>query len=63
MDLELRAVLDELIVDKATDYIKQHANGDKPFFTYVCLSHVHSPERVHPDFDQPIPHVSVTTPT
>lgn len=55
MDLELRAILDELIVEKATDFIKEKAKGDKPFFTYVGLSHVHPPERVHPDFDQTDP--------
>ena len=55
MDLELRAILDELIVEKATDYIKAHADDDKPFFTYVCLSHVHPPERPHPDFNQTDP--------
>jgi arylsulfatase A-like enzyme len=55
MDLEVRPLLDELIVEKATDYIKQHANGDKPFFTYVGLSHVHFPEEPHPDFFQTDP--------
>jgi arylsulfatase len=55
MDLELRAILDELIVEKATDYIKEKAKGDQPFFTYVCLSHVHPPEMPHPDFDQTAP--------
>jgi arylsulfatase len=55
MDMELRAILDELIVEKATDYIKEHAGDDKPFFTYVALSHIHPPEAVHPDFDQTDP--------
>jgi len=55
MDMELRAILDELIVEKATDYIKANAGGDKPFFTYVSLSHVHPPEKAHPDFDQTDP--------
>ncbi|MGZ5402954.1 MAG: sulfatase-like hydrolase/transferase [Aeromicrobium sp.] len=54
-DLEVRPLLDELIVDKATDFIKRSAKGDKPFFTYVGLSHVHPPERAHPDFDQTDP--------
>ena len=48
-------MLDELIVGKATDYIKREAAGDKPFFTYVALSHMHPPEKVHPDFDQTDP--------
>jgi arylsulfatase len=55
MDMELRAILDELIVEKATDFIKEHAKDDKPFFTYVALSHIHPPEAVHPDFDQTDP--------
>jgi arylsulfatase A-like enzyme len=52
---EVRPFLEELMVGKATDYIKQHANGDKPFFCYVGLSQVHFPEAVHPDFDQTEP--------
>lgn len=55
LDMEVRPLLDELIVDKATDYIKRAATGDKPFFTYVALSHVHPPEKAHPDFDQKDP--------
>jgi arylsulfatase len=55
LDLEVRPLLDELIVDKATDFIKRNAGGAKPFFTYVALSHVHPPEIPHPDFDQTDP--------
>lgn len=55
LDMEVRPLLDELIVDKATDYIRQHAHDDEPFFTYVGLSHVHPPEAPHPDFDQTDP--------
>lgn len=55
LDMEVRPLLDELIVGKATDYIKRAAKGDKPFFTYVALSHVHPPEKAHPDFDQTDP--------
>ena len=55
LNLEVRPLLDELIVGKATDYIKRAAAGDKPFFTYVALSHMHPPEAVHPDFDQTDP--------
>jgi arylsulfatase len=54
-NLEVRPLLDELIVDKATEFIKRAAGGDRPFFTYVALSHVHPPERAHPDFDQTDP--------
>ena len=52
LNMEVRPLLDEMIVEKATDYIKKNAKGDKPFFTYVCLSHVHFPEQPHPDFFQ-----------
>ncbi len=55
LNLEVRPLLDELIVGKASDYIKRAAAGDKPFFTYVALSHMHPPEAVHPEFDQTDP--------
>jgi arylsulfatase A-like enzyme len=55
LNLAVRPLLDELIVGKATDYIKRAAAGDKPFYTYIALSHMHPPERVHPDFDQTSP--------
>jgi arylsulfatase A-like enzyme len=55
LDLAVRPLLDELIVEKTNAYIKRQANGEKPFFTYVGLSHMHPPEAVHPDFDQTDP--------
>ncbi len=55
LNMEVRPLLDELIVGKATDFIRRSAAGDKPFFTYVGLSHVHPPEKAHPDFDQTDP--------
>jgi arylsulfatase len=55
LDLEVRPLLDELIVEKATDFIKRAAKGVKPFFTYIALSHIHPPEKAHPDFDQTDP--------
>jgi arylsulfatase len=55
LDLEVRPFLDELIVGKATDYIKRAAKDDKPFFTYVGLSNLHPPAQVHPDFNQTDP--------
>ena len=55
MNMEVRPLLDELIVAKATDFIKRQAKAGKPFFTYVGLSHVHPPEQAHPDFDQTDP--------
>jgi arylsulfatase A-like enzyme len=55
LNMEVRPFLDELITGKATDYIKRAAKGDKPFFTYVGLSHVHPPEASHPDWRQKDP--------
>jgi arylsulfatase A-like enzyme len=55
LNLEVRPLLDELIVGKATDYITRRAEAGRPFFTYVALSQVHPPEKVHPDFDQTSP--------
>jgi arylsulfatase len=55
LNLEVRPLLDELIVEKANGYIKAQAADGKPFFTYIGLSHMHPPERVHPDFDQTDP--------
>jgi hypothetical protein len=40
LNLAVRPLLDELIVGKATDYIKRQAEAGKPFFTYVALSHM-----------------------
>jgi arylsulfatase len=55
LDMEVRPLLDELIVEKANDFIRRASKGDKPFFTYVALSHIHPPEKAHPDFDQTDP--------
>ena len=54
-ELEVRPFLDELITEKAVGYIRRAAAADKPFFTYVALSHFHPPEAVHPDFNQTDP--------
>jgi arylsulfatase A-like enzyme len=55
LNLEVRPLLDELIVEKATEFITRQAAAGTPFFTYVGLSHMHPPEAVHPDFDQTSP--------
>src|SRR5271169_573193 len=55
LNMEVRPLLDELIVAKATDYIKRRAQGGRPFFTYVALSHIHAPEKAHPEFVQTDP--------
>jgi arylsulfatase A-like enzyme len=55
LNMEVRPLLDELIVEKVTNFIARAAKGDKPFFTYVALSHIHPQEKAHPDFDQTDP--------
>ncbi len=55
LDLQVRPLMDELIVQKAANYIRNNATAGKPFFIYVALSHVHPPEKAHPDFDQKSP--------
>jgi arylsulfatase len=55
LDLKVRPFLDEMIVERASKFIKDHASSDNPFFTYIALTHVHPPEAVHPDFDQESP--------
>jgi Sulfatase len=53
--MKVRPFFDELIVDKATDYIKRNAGGEKPFFTYVRAP-MSIPRRIpHPDFNQTDP--------
>jgi arylsulfatase A-like enzyme len=55
LNMEVRPLLDELIVEKVTNFITRASKSDKPFFTYVGLSHMHPPEKAHPDFDQTDP--------
>ena len=55
LDLEVRPLLDELITEKATDFIQRKAKAGEPFFTYVAFTHMHPPEAVHPDFNQTDP--------
>jgi arylsulfatase A-like enzyme len=55
LNLDVRPLLDELITEQACSYIKRASAGDKPFFTYIALSHFHPPEAVHPDFRQTSP--------
>lgn len=54
-DMSVRPLMDEMITDRACDYIAQQAQADEPFFTYVAFTHVHPPEAAHPDFDQTSP--------
>lgn len=55
LNLQVRPLLDEMIVAKTTAYIRRQAAAGTPFFTYVGLSHMHPPEAAHPDFDQTSP--------
>lgn len=46
-------VMDEAfhhLTGKATDYIREHANKDKPYFLYVPFTAPHKPVLPHPDF-------------
>lgn len=54
LNLEVRPLLDELIVDKATDFITRAAKGDKPFFTYIALSMCTRRKRRTPPSTRPI---------
>jgi hypothetical protein len=55
LDMKVRPFLDEMIVKRATRYIKRQASAGRPFFTYIALTHIHPPEGVHPDFDRTSP--------
>jgi arylsulfatase len=48
LNFEVRPLLDELFVGKATEFIKREAASDKPFYTYIALSHMHPPEKAPP---------------
>ena len=50
-DLKQRALMDGELTDMAVDYIKEHANSDKPYFLYVPYTQTHQPRIPHPDFD------------
>nr|WP_281423571.1 arylsulfatase [Nocardia tengchongensis] len=56
LDLEIRPFLDEKIVERATEYIARQAAANQPFFTHIGFTHIHPPERVHPDFDRTASH-------
>ena len=55
LDMEVRPLLDEMIAEKATDFIKQKAKEAVPFFTYIGFTHFEPPVAAHPDFDQKDP--------
>ncbi len=47
---ENRPFVDATITEKSVAYIREHAQGDRPFFLYVPFSLVHHPALPHPDF-------------
>ena len=55
LDMKIRPFLDEMIAEKATDFIKRKAQEGTPFYTYIAFTHFHPPEASHPDFTQKDP--------
>ena len=49
-DLEKRRLIESELTEKSIDFMRRKANGDKPFFLYVPLTHLHFPTLAHPDF-------------
>lgn len=49
-DLENRALVDRITVEKTIAYMKSRVEDKKPFFTYVALTQMHPPFLPHPDF-------------
>ena len=49
-DLAKRRLIDSELTEKSIDFMRRQANGDKPFFLYVPLTHLHFPTLAHPDF-------------
>ena len=49
-DLEKRRLIDSELTETSIDFMRRTANGDKPFFLYVPLTHLHFPTLAHPDF-------------
>jgi arylsulfatase len=54
-DMSVRPLMDEMIAERTCDYISRKTDSDEPFFAYVAFTHVHPPEKAHPDFDQTSP--------
>jgi arylsulfatase A-like enzyme len=50
IDYAYMATMDERQADYAVDYIKQHANGGKPFFMDINWIKMHNPTHAAPDF-------------
>jgi len=49
-DIPAKASMDSRTTAKSIEFIKAHAKGSNPFYTYVAFTHFHPPWGVHPDF-------------
>jgi arylsulfatase A-like enzyme len=49
-NLTTRALMDEQIAERTSEYIARNAATGTPFFTYVCFTQMHPPLLHHPDF-------------
>lgn len=49
-DLEARRGIDETLVERSIDFMQRHHAGQRPFFLYLPLVHLHFPTIPHPDF-------------
>jgi arylsulfatase A-like enzyme len=52
-DYAFRPYIDREVTDRAVDYIRRHAHGQKPFFLYVPFTLPHDPPLAHPEFSRP----------
>ena len=50
-DLESRARIDRMIVERSNEYIKRHAASENSFFLYIGLTDFSPPWAVHPYFE------------
>ncbi|QYB07686.1 arylsulfatase [Rhodococcus sp. USK10] len=50
LDRRSKDLGDEKITARTVDYIRRHAQAQKPFFVYTALLQIHPPVGVHPDF-------------
>ena len=50
-DLSMRRLIDGELTRRSCDFIRSHAEGDRPFFLYVPLTQLHFPTLPHRDFE------------
>ena len=48
-DPETRRTIDREAAEKSTDFIKENADNDQPFFLYYAMTQLHFPALPHPD--------------